>query len=223
MLGGVLMHSRKVPTVPAHFTQVMKKRFTQKHNRNMNYWEKRWQKKKEKSNQAQVMRLLKFHEDLDTISIGPNASVDETLDKFVEIINIVTTFFDNGKIQFFPRNTVDIKKFNIIVKNIVRREKAIFGYKNISEPHERVTDKNLLIGDATEVSSKSKVSNFIKEIDGKKYKIVVSMTPISMWKNKRVRRISGKGLRFNYGVYIKQINLIKEVLFENIDRIINSL
>lgn len=215
------MYTRKKQVVlPAHITISQKRRMIYKNARKMPTWQRKKFILNYKRQIEEIKRIQTLKEQVNAININFFYSTrDDAVNMLVEIVDVLTKFYDAGEIQHLRRwaGNENVNIFNSAVKEMVRRKSdAIYGYINTTKPGETVTEKNLLFGDAVELKGKSK-GKIIKEYNGVKYEIRSTMQPISRWKRGNVKTFGNHEISFNYGALINHIEFMKKTVTEICD------
>lgn len=168
----------------------------------------------------EIERLLKLKKTIESIEFDIFDDLNTTLNSFIELINVITEFYDYRPLKVITEKDL-VDCFNDFLKEVIRRNSEVpIGYRNRSKPNERVTDKNLLFGDAKEV--KGNAVGIIKEYNGKKYKILVKMTPIFRWRKGTVKNIENKKVMLRQSVIRSTSNNIKYELVKACDIILKK-
>lgn len=158
------------------------------------------------------------------VNVKSTTPKNAVLDSLVELVRIVTEFYDAGIPNVWPKDKVDtMKDVCIGLQRIVRRGYVAPPYTNKTMPGEKVNSFNLCIGSGTEIKKEdaSKYS-IVSEENGKWYAISVTMQPVSLWKQKRVYKVNGERTDFDEQVFINLINNFKTIIIKMCDCLLET-
>jgi len=171
-----------------------------------------------------LKRIKKLKKQLEKLGPIPTKEVQliKTANLFVDLINLLTTFVDEGNIPYAPEDKYDaVDRFKHVVSHYVAREDGTLCYINKSEPGKRVTANNLCIGLFSSVAKEDITNNIkTKTINGITIQVLAEFTPIVNWINQNTTTLDGSPASLSQKAIASYIKDIKEAVLKEIDKIL---
>lgn len=144
-----------------------------------------------------------------------------TLNYFVELVNLATSFVDKGMLSRCPiEKEKELIEFGETINKLTCRNHEGNPVQNRTPIGGRVTYDTLYIGIIHEAIEGPNPCLKAKVINGKLYNIEVDFAPISAWINWEVTTVDGKSVRLKQEDLAQFDKKLTDILLEVIDNVL---
>lgn len=179
-------------------------------------WREHWEK--------DIKRLHKLKKQLK--KLGPVSTnkkqIINTANMFVELINLLTNFVDNGLLQHAPKNKHQVTiELNETLTHYIAREEQLLCYLNKSQKGQSVTANNLCIGFFSNISENDDITSIkTKTVNGVTFQVLADFAPVIDWINQSAVTLSGNPTVLSQKAIASYITDIRDKILAEIDSVL---
>lgn len=169
-------------------------------------------------------RLRKLLKELQSVNIFVDRSLKASLSLMVDLVNVASHFYDNGRIKVAPDDKFETaNKFNNNLSALACREKNYHGFWNQAPIGGTVTLDNLYLAVSDRITTRAAAKlpkTLVIEYEGEFLMLLVPYKPLREWATKKQKLLFNRPLVFNINEFVQAIINTKSTIQKNIEALL---